>query len=60
MKKNLEHMAALIRSYPIDDPENENIQEIMGKVRMKFKIMTAKLTMKLERGGQTKSLKQGF
>ncbi|RLM84446.1 hypothetical protein C2845_PM04G03000 [Panicum miliaceum] len=32
MKKNLEQMAAFLSSYPIGDPENEQIQEIMGKV----------------------------
>lgn len=60
MRKNLEHMAGLIRSYPIYDPENENIQEIMGNIRMKFRIITANLAVKLEHGGQTKSLKQDF
>lgn len=60
MKKNIDQMAALVSSYPIEDPENEQIQEIMGKIRLKFRIITASLGVKLEHGGQSKSLKQGF
>ncbi|RLN33742.1 hypothetical protein C2845_PM03G20590 [Panicum miliaceum] len=57
MKKNLEQMAALLSSYPMDDPENEQIQEIMGKIRLKFRIITASLGVKLEHGSQSKVLR---
>ncbi|CAL5091288.1 unnamed protein product [Urochloa decumbens] len=60
MKKNLEQMAALVSSYPISNPENEQIQEIMGQIRLKFRIITANLGVKLEHGVQSKSLKQGL
>ena len=60
MKKNLEQMAALLSSYPMEDPENEQIQEIMEKIRLKFRIITASLCVKLEHGSQSKSLKQSF
>ncbi|CAN6196950.1 unnamed protein product [Urochloa humidicola] len=58
MKKNLEQMAALVSSYPIGNPENEQIQEIMGQIRLKFRIITASLGVKLEHEVQSKSLKQ--
>jgi hypothetical protein len=60
MKQNLEQMAALVSNYPIEDPENEQIQEIMGKIRLKFRIITASLGVKLEYGGQSKVTEVGF
>ena len=60
MKKNLEQMAALLSSYPMEDPENEQIQEIMEKIRLKFRIITASLGVKLEHASRSKSLKQSF
>ncbi|KAL6880172.1 hypothetical protein ACP4OV_011737 [Aristida adscensionis] len=60
VKRNLEQMAALVSSYPMSDPEDEQVQEIMGKIRLKFRVITASLGMKLEYEGRSKSQEQGF
>jgi len=44
----------------MEDPENEQIQEIMEKIRLKFRITTASLGVKLEHASRSKSLKQSF
>ncbi|TVU41519.1 hypothetical protein EJB05_15047, partial [Eragrostis curvula] len=45
--KNIEQMDALVSTYPLSDPEDEQVQEIMGKIRLKFRVITASLGVKL-------------
>uniref|UniRef100_A0A0A8ZYS2 Essential protein Yae1 N-terminal domain-containing protein n=1 Tax=Arundo donax TaxID=35708 RepID=A0A0A8ZYS2_ARUDO len=59
VKNNIEQMTALVSSYAMSDPEDEQIQDIMGKIRLKFRIITASLEVKLEYEGLSASLKQG-
>ncbi|XP_057952305.1 uncharacterized protein LOC131146618 [Malania oleifera] len=53
--KSIKQMDELIREYPVADPENERIQEIMGSLRLKFRVVCATLSVKLEYKGCPKS-----
>lgn len=44
-------MDKLNEKYPVSDPENENIQEIMEALKLKFRIIRAALGVKLEYDG---------
>ncbi|KAL5198517.1 hypothetical protein ABZP36_002029 [Zizania latifolia] len=57
IRKNIEQLAALVRSYPLYDPEDEQIQDIMEKIRLKFRVITANLGAKLEYEGRPASSK---
>jgi hypothetical protein len=56
--KNIEQLAALVSSYPLSDPENEQVQDVMEKIRLKFRVITASLGVKLEYEGRPASSKQ--
>ncbi|WVZ66144.1 hypothetical protein U9M48_015413 [Paspalum notatum var. saurae] len=58
VRKNIEQLAALVRSYPLSDPENEQVQDMMEKIRLKFRVITASLGAKLEYEGRLASSKQ--
>jgi hypothetical protein len=58
VRKNVEQLAALVNSYPLSDPENEQVQDIMEKIRLKFRVITASLGVKLEYEGRPASSKQ--
>jgi hypothetical protein len=58
VRKNIEQLAALVNSYPLSDPENEQVQDIMEKIRLKFRVITASLGVKLEYEGRPASSKQ--
>jgi hypothetical protein len=58
VRKNIEQLAALVNSYPLSDPENEEVQDIMDKIRLKFRVITASLGVKLEYEGRPASSKQ--
>nr|ACG24880.1 oral cancer overexpressed protein 1 [Zea mays] len=58
VRKNIEQLAALVGSYPLSDPENEQIRDVMEKIRLKFRVITASLGVKLEYEGHPKSSKQ--
>ncbi|KAJ8635672.1 hypothetical protein MRB53_009939 [Persea americana] len=55
VQKNIKQMEELIETYPILDPENENVQEMMDGLRLKFRAISASLFMKLEYDGYPKS-----
>ncbi|XP_043698452.1 protein LTO1 homolog [Telopea speciosissima] len=61
VQKNVKQMEELIKRYPILDPENESVQDIMDSLRAKFKAVSASLSisssssMKLEYDGLLKS-----
>ncbi|XP_010268812.1 PREDICTED: formimidoyltransferase-cyclodeaminase isoform X2 [Nelumbo nucifera] len=52
IQKSIKQMEELIEKYPIQDPENESVQEIMDALRSKFKAISATLSMKLEYEGK--------
>jgi len=56
--KNIEQLAALVSSYPLSDLENEQVQDVMEKIRLKFRVITASLGVKLEYEGRPASSKQ--
>lgn len=56
IQKNIKQMDELIQKYPILDPENESVQEIMDALRLKFRAISATLSMKLEYKGYPKSV----
>ncbi|XP_062188829.1 uncharacterized protein LOC133892107 [Phragmites australis] len=58
VRKNIEQLAALVRSYPLSDPENEQVQDMMEKIRLKFRVITASLGAKLEYEGRPAPSKQ--
>ncbi|KAJ4980377.1 hypothetical protein NE237_031214 [Protea cynaroides] len=61
VQKNVKQMEELIKVYPILDPENESVQDVMNSLRAKFKAVSASLasssssSMKLEYDGLLKS-----
>ncbi|KAF8409344.1 hypothetical protein HHK36_005419 [Tetracentron sinense] len=59
VQKSIKQMEQLIQKYPIMDPENENVQEIMDSLRLKFRAISATLSMKLEYNGYPKSSEGG-
>lgn len=58
VRKNIEQLAALVNNYPLSDPENEHVQDMMEKIRLKFRVITASLGAKLEYEGRPTSSKQ--
>lgn len=48
-------MEELIQKYPLMDPENVQVQEIMDSLRLKFKMVCSSLHVKLEYNGYPKS-----
>ncbi|XP_026411873.1 protein ORAOV1 homolog [Papaver somniferum] len=50
IQNNIKQMTELIKTYPVFDPENEKVQEIMNALRLKIKVISATLSMKLEHG----------
>ncbi|CAL5086347.1 unnamed protein product [Urochloa decumbens] len=58
IRKNIEQLAVLVSSYPLSDPENEQVQDVMEKIRLKFRVITASLGARLEYEGRPASSKQ--
>ena len=58
MKKNIDQMSALVRSYPMSGHEDEKIQEIVEKIKLKFRMITGTLGVKLDYQGRPMSSKQ--
>ncbi|KAJ0111677.1 hypothetical protein Patl1_02182 [Pistacia atlantica] len=54
VQKGIKQMEELIEKYPVMDPENESIQEIMEALRLKFRVIRAALGVKLEYDGHPK------
>ncbi|XP_039019866.1 protein LTO1 homolog [Hibiscus syriacus] len=54
VQKNIDQMLELIQKFPVMDPENESIQEIMEALRLKFRVIRAALGVKLEYNGYPK------
>ncbi|KAJ3670390.1 hypothetical protein LUZ60_010714 [Juncus effusus] len=56
--KDIEKLRELVEGFPLMDPENENVQEGMEKIRLKFRVVCANLGVKLEYEGQPSSSKR--
>ncbi|KAI3710912.1 hypothetical protein L2E82_40708 [Cichorium intybus] len=55
VQKKIKEMDELVSKYPILDPENENVTDIMGLLRLKFRAICATLNLKLEYKGYPKA-----
>ncbi|THU64780.1 hypothetical protein C4D60_Mb01t30040 [Musa balbisiana] len=55
LQKSVQQLGDLVRKYPLLDPENEQVQEMMDGIRLKFRIISANMGVKLEYKGYTKS-----
>ncbi|CAL9121632.1 unnamed protein product [Musa textilis] len=60
LQKGIQQLRDLLKKYPLLDPENEHVQEMMDAIRLKFKIISANMGVKLEYKGYPKSSKQGM
>ncbi|KAJ8499262.1 hypothetical protein OPV22_009814 [Ensete ventricosum] len=60
LQKSVQQLGDLLRKYPLLDPENEQVQEMMDAIRLKFRILSANMGVKLEYKGYTKSSAQGM
>ncbi|KAL5793860.1 hypothetical protein ACOSP7_002454 [Xanthoceras sorbifolium] len=54
VQKGIKQMEELIEKYPVTDPEDESVQEIMEALRLKFRVVRAALGVKLEYNGYPK------
>lgn len=54
VQKGIKQMQELIQNYPVMDPENQSVQEIMEALRLKFRVIRAALGVKLEYDGYPK------
>ncbi|KAJ7981406.1 oral cancer-overexpressed protein 1-like [Quillaja saponaria] len=55
VQKGIKQMEELVSKYPILDPENEEVQEVMDGLRLKFKTVCASLGVRLEYNGYPKA-----
>ena len=60
VQNGVKQMQELIRKYPVMDPENESVQEIMEALRLKFRVIRAALGVKLEYDGNPRPKDIGF
>ncbi|KAE9593029.1 hypothetical protein Lal_00029309 [Lupinus albus] len=54
-KTGITQMEELLHKYPLMEPENSQVQEIMDSLRIKFKIVSSSLHVKLDYNGYPKS-----
>ncbi|XP_038902357.1 formimidoyltransferase-cyclodeaminase-like [Benincasa hispida] len=59
VRKSVKQMEELVEKYPLQDPENEQVQELMEGLRLKFRAISATLGVKLEYTGYPKSTSDG-
>lgn len=55
VQRGVKQMEELVDKYPVMEPENESVQEIMDDLRLKFKAVCASLGVKLEYKGYPKA-----
>ncbi|XP_072981778.1 uncharacterized protein [Typha angustifolia] len=58
LKKSIEQLGKLVDGYPLSEPENEQVQEKMENIRLKFRQISANLDVKLEYEGYPTSSKK--
>ncbi|KAI4378302.1 hypothetical protein MLD38_015797 [Melastoma candidum] len=51
VQKSVKAMESLLRTYPVMDPENKQIQDILNDLRLKFRAICAIIGVKLEYEG---------
>ncbi|KAH0448766.1 hypothetical protein IEQ34_022566 [Dendrobium chrysotoxum] len=49
-----------MESYPLSEPENKHVQELMDAIRLSFRFDSTNMGVKLEYKGHTNASKQGF
>ncbi|KAB1223403.1 hypothetical protein CJ030_MR2G012400 [Morella rubra] len=55
VQKMIKQMEELVEKYPVSNPENESVQQLMEGLRLKFRAVSATLDVKLEYIGYHKS-----
>ncbi|XP_059428762.1 uncharacterized protein LOC132162537 [Corylus avellana] len=55
VQKTIRQMEELVKKYPVMDPENESVQQLMEGLRLKFRAVSATLGVKLEYVGYPKT-----
>ncbi|KAJ4750596.1 Oral cancer overexpressed protein 1 [Rhynchospora pubera] len=56
VRKNIAQLKTLVDGFPFMEPENENVQELMENIRLKFRLVCANLRVRLEYEGQFSTL----
>ncbi|KAJ3702708.1 hypothetical protein LUZ61_006413 [Rhynchospora tenuis] len=56
VRKNIAQLKTLVDGFPFMEPENENVQEMMQNIRLKFSVVCSNLQVKLEYEGQPSTL----
>ncbi|KAL0331993.1 UNVERIFIED_CONTAM: hypothetical protein Scaly_2100800 [Sesamum calycinum] len=51
IQKSIKQMDDLLQKYPMSEPENESVSDIMDSLRLKFRAICASLNVKLEYNG---------
>ncbi|KAL6492844.1 hypothetical protein OROGR_032603 [Orobanche gracilis] len=59
IQKTIKQMDELLKKYPILEPENETVSDMMDSLRLKFRAICASLNVKLEYKGYPKSSDAG-
>ncbi|XP_073278908.1 uncharacterized protein [Primulina huaijiensis] len=54
IQKTIKQMDELLHKYPISDPENDSVSDIMDSLRLKYRAICATLNVKLEYNGYPK------
>ncbi|OIS97098.1 PREDICTED: oral cancer-overexpressed protein 1 homolog [Nicotiana attenuata] len=55
VQKSIRQMDELLKKYPVSEPENESVTDIMDSLRLKFRAICATLNVKLEYNGYPKA-----
>ncbi|XP_048568595.1 protein LTO1 homolog [Triticum urartu] len=58
VRKYMEQLATLLSNYPLSDPENNHLQDMMKEIRLKFRVITGSLGAKLGYEGRPTSSEQ--
>ncbi|XP_071918936.1 uncharacterized protein [Coffea arabica] len=53
--RSIKQMEELLNKYPISNPEDESVSDVMDSLRLKFRAICATLNVKLEYNGYPKS-----
>ncbi|KAG8384790.1 hypothetical protein BUALT_Bualt04G0155100 [Buddleja alternifolia] len=59
IQKTIKQMDDLLHKYPISEPENEAVSDIIDSLRLKFRAICASLNVKLEYSGYPKASDAG-
>ncbi|KMZ63334.1 Oral cancer overexpressed protein 1 [Zostera marina] len=54
VQKDVKKMGELLQRYPLMDPEDESLQEIMSNLRLRFRVITTNLGVKIDYEGYPK------